>query len=1054
MANFWTQPNNYLLQTLVERVSISSGELSLPLSTTDVNVTLISGSLPEGLRLSGTDLVGTPVEVLRESEYTFVLRASKDGAIQDRTLRLRVTGADQPRWVDPEGLLPVGPNGALFVLDNEFIDFQLTAVDSDLPAGDELIYYIEPGDGVLPPGIRLTRDGRLVGVVEPLLALDKNAGNGGYDTAAYDLYPADFGVPSDSGFGSFFYDTEPFGFNFPTRTPRKLNRYYEFAVTVADKTSDPVRRKFQIYVVGDDFVKADNTIMKVSNGVFTADNIDIRTPVWITPADLGYIRADNYATIYLDTLDSNTLEGLVTYSLEAQNDDGSDSVLPPGTELDSISGEVTGYIPGQPAVTRDYKFTVLATRTTVDDDVAVVTLQVYEDTFAGKSTFKIYKLPRGTADGINDLSDLRGRKLFINNKQYEVASTNGLDPDFDQITLTSALQPELQFTLRENVAGGSDSFYVDRLSYFDSLRWDNKELIYNDNERYTVVRNHPYKEWQITSSSGSISIDYAVAGVEEPTGGETLGSAIGRIFGTDLLPVEVISATASSVRFIAPVTQTTTLSRVRPIFNTEIVDSEPTTDLVFTLVDDSRSKIFLESALAPTRSFIDGDVVSLAIFENDVIKRELFTNANLDITNPSKAKTFTISVLGEVDSVLTWLTPKDLGELNANFTSTLRVTAETTLPDSRLLYRIVDGELPAGLRLSYRGEIIGEARQFANGTEKGLTRIDGNNTTFDDGETSFDRVFKFTVEAADRFRFSATTREFTLTISDLDSTLYSNLYIQPLMKPEKRVAYREFVSDPTIFPPSDIYRPNDPSFGLQTDVKMLAYAGIESKDAGEFAAAAAKNHKRRRYNTGDVKRAVAKRPGTDEIVYEVVYLEVIDPAEPTDGTAQKRFKINNKQRITADSSGYDAKEVEYNDDLINSEPRRLRNHPSNNTIKADTDAIVINQEGDVLRYLSNTTNMREEIEKLGKTQRDYLPLWMRTGQNGSIKELGYITAIPLAYCKPGRSADVLLNVQNALANGEFDFKDIDLDVDRYILDGSLNNEADQYIVFANYQFNE
>jgi len=79
---------------------------------------------------------------------------------------------------------------------------------------------------------------------------------------------------------------------------------------------------------------------------------------------------------------------------------------------------------------------------------------------------------------------------------------------------------------------------------------------------------------------------------------------------------------------------------------------------------------------------------------------------------------------------------------------------------------------------------------------------------------------------------------------------------------------------------------------------------------------------------------------------------------------------------------------------------------------------------------------------------------MRTGQGGSLKELGYVMAIPLVYCKSGRGEDLLLNAQNALENSEFDFNILDLDLDRYVLDGSINNEEDQYIIFANYQYNE
>jgi len=802
MANLWNQPNNYLIDILAEQEEISGG-LPLPLKTTqDVTVTLISGRLPEGVSIDGTNLVGTPAEVLQEEEYIFVLRAVKNGELQDRTLRLRVTGPDEPEWITDPGLLPVGPRDQLFILDNEVIDYQLVVEDSDLFAGDELIFYIEPGRGVLPPGITLTEDGRLQGVVEPLLALDKIASRGGYDTVDYDTYPMDFVIPTTSGFGSFFYDSQPFGFALPNNLPKKLNRYYEFAVTVADKVSDPVRRTFQIYVVGDDFIKdlkediedaafeEDSTaeidpdeLAEQLGGVFTADFTFIRKPIWITPPNLGFIRADNYTTIYLDTLRTNTLSGVVSYSLEDFNPDGSLSELPPGTELDSVSGEVVGYVPGQPAVTREYKFTVLATR---------------------------------------------------------------------------------------------------------------------------------------------------------QSGGLEFGEF------------------------------------------------------------------------------------------------------------PSTTRTFTIKTLGEIDSIITWVTPKDLGTLSAGLISTLQVKANTTVPDSRMLYTLISGSLPEGLHLSYRGELIGKASPDITGD------------------------FTFTVEAADRFRFSASRREFTVTVVKPEGAVYSNLYLQPYQRPEKRSAYRNFVGNPEVFPPKDIYRLNDPNFGTQTSIKILAYAGIERANVDKYVAAAAKNHKRKRYNLGDVKRAVAKRPGTNEIVYELIYVEVIDPANPESDETQQRFGIKNKQGITADSSAYDSMDVPYNSDFANSEPRRLHNKLSNNTIKADNDAVVINQNNDSLRYISNITNMRKEIEKItvpetvngnteqvsAKIERDYMPLWMRTGQGGSLKELGYVMAIPLVYCKSGRGEDVLLNVQNALENDEFDFNNLDLDLDRYVLSGSLNNQEDQYILFANYQFNE
>ena len=389
--------------------------------------------------------------------------------------------------------------------------------------------------------------------------------------------------------------------------------------------------------------------------------------------------------------------------------------------------------------------------------------------------------------------------------------------------------------------------------------------------------------------------------------------------------------------------------------------------------------------------------------------------------------------------------------------------------------------------------------------------FDGGTFSLDEATTTIDRRARFTVKAQDRFGYSAIEQEFTFDITDDDKTLYSNLYIRPLIKPESRSAYRLFVNDPDIFPPTVIYRPNDPNFGVQQNITMLAYAGIETSTADEFVAKSAKWHKRRNYFLGDVKTAVAKEPGTNDIIYEVVYLEVIDPQEAKKGATAKTFVGKPIQSLTADNISYEAQDdsagindgipsvvidgrtidpvvelvgpdaalvITRNGNAIQSidnadfdvtlqdgsvvnvaitvgdtEPRRARVPNIKNTITSDSDAIIINENNDTIFHITNTTNMRKSLEEIGKSQREYLPLWMRTGQGNNVQELDYITAIPLAYCKPGTSGEVLLNVKNALANNVFDFKSINFDVDRYILDNAVGVTQEQYIVFPNYQYN-
>jgi hypothetical protein len=73
---------------------------------------------------------------------------------------------------------------------------------------------------------------------------------------------------------------------------------------------------------------------------------------------------------------------------------------------------------------------------------------------------------------------------------------------------------------------------------------------------------------------------------------------------------------------------------------------------------------------------------------------------------------------------------------------------------------------------------------------------------------------------------------------------------------------------------------------------------------------------------------------------------------------------------------------------------------------------------------------------------------MRTSQTG-FEELDYVTAIPICYCKPGYSADIINNIKNY----GFDPTTINYDIDRYIVKRTENSDVEKFVLFANYQFN-
>tara|TARA_B110000503_G_scaffold21983_1_gene33671 strand:- start:1112 stop:3616 length:2505 start_codon:yes stop_codon:yes gene_type:complete len=827
---YWTQPTGTTLGTFQESTTL---DLSLPVSAVD-SIVKVSGQLPPGLRVENAKIVGTAYEVPRATDFTFCLRATAGQQFEDSSYTLTIEGADDPVWVTAEGLLPIGVENQYFILDSQPVDFHLSVIDPDIVTGEKLSYWIASGDGVLPPGIRLLPEGQLVGVVEPLLALDKDAGTGGYDVQPYGGYPFDFSIKSHNGYSSFYYDVEFYDFSIPTRVPRKLNRYYEFIVSVSDGDA-VVKRKFKIYLVGDDYLRADNTIMQVGSGIFTADNTYVRTPIWLTPADLGYRRANNYITLFFETLDPLYVAGNIGYILLDKNPDQSNSLLPPGLTLDSVDGEVAGRVPFQPAVTKEYKFTLRAVR-------------------------------QGT-----------------------------------------------------------------------------------DEEAY-------------------------------------------------------------------------------------------------------------------------------------------------------KDKTFTIRLLGEIESVISWVSNNNLGTIDANTVSYLKVEANTTLPGNNVYFRVIDGILPPGLSLDPRGEIIGRVNQFANATTLGLITFDGNNTKFDVGETTFDKKYIFTVEARDKLGYSTVTKTFTLTVFDPNDKIYSNLYLKPMLKTTERTLFSTFINNGDVFDVKKIYRPGDSNFGVQRDLKVLLYAGIETKKLEQYVAAAGQNHKRKKYFFGEVDSAIGKIPGTNNELYEVVYVNVVDPDDNINYETRESFSTSIVKAITADQVEYasvddtstqgegdpvininvrsggirqvDLTNIGVEVDIrgnsrvvdevvnniltvegrsgnvdvpvINTDSAPFRFRPDGNTIKTDSNMLKVSDVTKQEKYISNITNMRKRLRTIGDTDNNFLPVWMRTSQPGTIAYKGYTPCIVLCYCKVGEAE----NIKAAIRNSNFNFKDIQLDIDRYLIDNTLDNTSEQYVLFT------
>lgn len=830
------------------------------LATSDsgtVSYSLISGRLPRGMRLDNNVIKGSPVEVTKFTLSRFVIRAADDQGISDRTFELYVDGADIPLWITGEGFLNVGQGESYFVLDNAEVNFQLEATDSDVVAGDKLEFFLMPNGGQLPPGLRLSRSGLISGFTDPIFAVEYSPEViGAYDTGSFDTKPLDVVRNNSNGYDTFFYDDQTFDYNEPSRSPRKLSRFYTFAVAVTDGVNVETRI-FKIYVVTEEFLKADNNIIQVDTNLFQADASSFRSPLWITNSNLGRYRANNYLTIFLDVYNPPSLPGTITYFLLPKNPDGTDSLLPEGMFLDSTSGDIAGRVPYQRRITISYKFTILAVNF------------------------------------------------------------------FEEIA-------EINYTIRGSWSSTQQYFANDAVLYQNNLY-------------------------------------------------------IARDRNINTLP----------------------------------------------------------------------------------------TNINIWIPGTSSAeKTFNIDIFGEIESSIEWLSDENLGIVKPDIASDVFVEAKNLLnTNGGIVYSLISGELPPGLTFLPNGLISGKLKQFADQAGKGLTRfydLVSNqrdfSVVFDDLETTFDKIYRFRVRARDSSQASELLKDFYITAEDKNPKTFANLYLLALQPKIKRGIWFDFITDSSIFDNADIYRPGDTNFSIQTEIKMLLFAGIESTQAVKYVQAMSRNHYRKRILFGNVRLAKAKDPLTQQTIYEVVYVEVLDDLE------KNRVSISETVDLP---------------DRINS-PVLV----SYDAIRVDSDVPLVSDRDHQRIFPNSFDNMRKRIRSVGERNREFLPLWMRSIQDQALYELGYTKAVVICYAKPGRGATIVSRIKaktefasrgvfsNTIQyqandsveyigeyytakipsfgivptntdywNKNFNFRSLDFEVDRYLIDNIDSVAQDKYLAF-------
>lgn len=957
MLQIWTQKSGYSFGTIQER-SVVNQQLPVSYSnlfndSTNVSFTVISGRLPSGLRLENDMLVGTPFEVPRITEFQFVIRAQYGTEFADRTFFITIEGSDEPVWQTPAGPLPVGTNNAYYILDSSYIDFQLVATDYDSAAGQTLKYFIASGNGELPPGLVLTDSGRIVGWVQPTLSIPTSSGNGYYDTAVFDDVAYDFGYRPSNGFDTYVYDTKFYDFSAPSASPKKLNRNYEFVVTITDGDTS-VDRKFRIFVVGDDYFRSDNIIFYAGNGTYTVDTSYVRAPIWVTPKSLGAIRANNYKTFRLDIYEGLDV-GLVEYKLE------------------TINADVTGLT-----------YTVTTTENRAGTDKLKLTKVTGTPLVGQKITLKDF-VPNAST------------------RIFTVTNVNSISTTDYILTLDYLLDVNiLNNTL---LVLGTPSQLPPGMS-FDSTTGD----------CYGVIPYQPAitKTYQFTVSAKRFSDTLETAISYRKFTVQVLGEIESTITWNSDSYLGALEANLISTFFV---NASTTYTGPNIFYSLKSGNLPPGLTLnldgeIVGKVKQYGDGIVYRSTWHAGRTYNVNDVVVY----NNVTYRANVSHISASSFDNTKWDRYFLPATEQ------WQPEKqyDVNDIvlfeNKSFRS--RVSQATT-------------SFNEGQWTQYSGV-------------SGLTTIDNNSFRLDADTTTIDKSYTFTVEAKDILGNSATTKEFTIDILTPNNKLYSNLVVKPFLKEDQRALFKSFITNSDVFDNSAIYRPSDANFGIQSDLRMLVFAGIETKTAGKVVEVVGRNHKPKRFKLGGVKSAQAKIPGTNNVVYEVVYLEVIDPLE----IGEKHLDLNiltapSPQEITVDQTN------QYYSRPSNT-VERFWKKPDPFSVSIDRNDILAGDPNTTVRQPSSIWTWRKRIRELGLQDRHYLPLWMRTIQDGSVQEIGYTKAVPLCYCKPGKSADILLNIKNYLkTNSDFDFSKLDYVIDRYIIDSVTGYSADKYIVFRN-----
>jgi len=722
------------------------------------------------------------------------------------------------------------------------------------------------------------------------------------------------------------------------------------------------------------------------------------TPVWTTTA--GKIATIDEQVSYSLQLEANTSDSTaITYSVIAGS-------LPAGMQVTS-TGLLTG-TPAEVAKRTLYTFVVRATAgTTITDrtfsldvqgsDAPVFTTATGQLLLDDSTSVGLYWVIDGSSVSLQMQAtdaDTRAGQILV----YEIVQ--GSLPPGVTMSKTGLISGIVQLT--------DDQRYGERGGY-DATLEDYDDVVYDKT---------------VTSKSISKNFDFIVR-VSDGTSFVEQNNSI-FVYSADFWRVSntAITIDASEIDG-SPLTMDLSANR-RPVFRTgsDLGTFRHDNALVIKIdVEDfdplqGDLEYSIQSGALPSGVSIDinsGELYGQLARQSAVETDYTFTvRANRVVTtgiNVFTDQAFTMKVIGEIDIGIAFTTPTVIGTLKADVPSLLSVEAVTEETNRVLSYSVTAGSLPTGITLSEQGNLIGaiDPSDFADST----------------------RAYTFEVTVSDQYQTAATKKDFTLNIDiPYTQTEYGNMSGHATSFIDQNIFY-SIAQDPNINSVENMYRPEDPTFGMKVKPDMLMMSGLEAQTLTAFQQQMEQNHAPKTLYFGDVKTAVAKE-GTDT-KYEVVYIEIKDNLVNKSGNAISSA-IKLRDAVVKPMLGPRASSMNATADYMDYEVT------TDSGLSFSTSGSKIryaNQLSADLGYMETlypnaVANMRSRMKNLGHKEWDHLPLWMKTTQSGDLAPLGYVMAVPICYCRPGTSGLVKKRIEDKQLN----FKNIAFTIDRYVVSKS------------------